>query len=93
VLLTDFADSILGAMRDVAARYIDASASFAKQVLDFQAQTMSWAKDTPIGPIFQSQCSFNQGLIDSWADAAPTLWRIKDAKPETSAPETSSRGL
>jgi hypothetical protein len=65
-----FADSILNAVRDMATRYIDANATFAKQILDFQAQSTSWAKEIPLDPIFQSQYSFNQGLIEFWQDTA-----------------------
>jgi hypothetical protein len=82
-LLTDFADSILGAMRDIAARSIDANVSFAKQMLDFQAQTTSWAKDTPMSPMFQSQYALGEGLIELFAGAARALWRIEKAKPES----------
>jgi hypothetical protein len=77
-LFSDFADSVLGALRSVAARYIDASESIAKQMLDFQAQTTGWAKETPIGPMFQSQHSFSQGLVDFWVGAARALWRIEE---------------
>jgi hypothetical protein len=81
--LTGFADSILSTVRDIATRYIDANAKFAKQMLDFQAQSTSWAKETPLDPIFQSQYSFNQGLIDFWQDAARSLFGIEKAKPQT----------
>ena len=81
-LFSDFADSVLGAMRSMAARHIDASESFAKQMLEFQAQTTGWAKETPIGAIFQSQYSFGQGLVEFWAGAARALWRIEEPKAE-----------
>jgi hypothetical protein len=81
-LFSGFADSILGTVRSIAARYIDTSQSFAKQMLDFQAQTTSWAKETPMGPFFQSQYSLGQGLVDFWAGAARALWRIDEPKPE-----------
>jgi hypothetical protein len=79
---TGIVDSTLSAVRGIAARYIDTNASFAKQMLEFQAQTTSWAKDTPLAPMFQSQYSFGEGLIDLWAGAARALWRIEEAKSE-----------
>jgi hypothetical protein len=81
-LFSDFADSILGSLRSIAARYINASESFVKQMLDFQAQTAAWAKETPMGPIFESQYSCGQGLVDFWAGVARALWRIEEPKPE-----------
>jgi hypothetical protein len=44
-LFTDIANSIVSTMRDVASRSIDANVTFAKQMLDYQTQTTSWAKD------------------------------------------------
>ena len=76
-LFTDIANSIVSTMRDIAARSIDANVSFAKQMLEYQAQTTNWAKDTPIGPMFQSQRALGEELIDLFAGAARALWRIE----------------
>jgi hypothetical protein len=76
-LFTDVANSIVSTMRDIAARSIDANVSFAKQMLEYQAQTTNWAKDTPIGPMFQSQRALGEELIDLFAGAARALWRIE----------------
>jgi hypothetical protein len=81
-LFTNLANSVIGNMRDIAARTIDANVSFAKQMLDFQAQPTNWAKDTPIGPMFQSQRAFGEQLIDLFAGAARALWRIEEGKSE-----------
>ena len=80
---TDVANSIIGNMRDIAARTIDANVSFAKQMLDFQAQTTSWAKDTPMGPMFQSQRALGEELIELFAGAARTIWRIEKDKSQS----------
>jgi hypothetical protein len=80
---TDVANSIIGNMRDIAARTIDANVSFAKQMLDFQAQTTSWAKDTPMGPMLQSQRALGEELIELFAGAARTIWRIEKDKSQS----------
>jgi hypothetical protein len=82
-LFTDIANSIVSTMRDVASRSIDANVSFAKQMLDLQAQTTSWAKDTPMGPMFQSQYVLGEGLIELYAGAVRALWRIEKPKSES----------
>jgi hypothetical protein len=82
-LFTDIANSIVSTMRDVASRSIDANVSLAKQMLDYQAQTTSWAKDTPMGPMFQSQHALGEGLIELFAGAARALWRIEQPKSES----------
>ena len=81
-LFTDLADSIIGNLRDMAARAIDANVSFAKQMLDFQSQTTSWAKDTPMGPMFQTQRALGEELIVLFARTARALWRIEEPKSE-----------
>jgi hypothetical protein len=80
---TDIANSIVGSMRALAALTIDANVNFAKQMLDFQAQTTSWAKDTPMGPMFQSQRALGEELIELVAGAARALWRIEKDKSES----------
>jgi hypothetical protein len=80
---TDVANSIIGNMRDIAARTIDANVSFAKQMLDFQAQTTSWAKDTPMGPMLQSQRALGEELIELFAGAARAIWRIEKDKSQS----------
>jgi len=80
---SDFVDSITSAVRSVAARYIDVSESFAKQMLEFQVQTTGWAKETPMAPIFQSQLSFSQGLIELWAGAWRAMWQIEPPNAES----------
>ena len=80
---TDIASSIIGSMRGLAALTIDANVNFAKQMLDFQAQTTSWAKDTPMGPMFQSQRALGEELIELVAGAARALWRIEKDKSES----------
>jgi hypothetical protein len=81
-LFADIGNSIVSNMRDMAARTIDANVSFAKQMLDFQAQTTNWAKDTPMGPMFQSQRALGGELIELFAGAARALWRIEERKSE-----------
>jgi hypothetical protein len=80
---TDIANSIIGSMRALAALTIDANVNFAKQILEFQAQTTSWAKDTPMGPMFQSQRAVGEELIELVAGAARALWRIEKDKSES----------
>jgi hypothetical protein len=82
-LFTDIGNSIVSTMRDIAARSIDANVSFARQMLDYQTQTTSWAKDTPMGPMFQSQHALGEGLIELFAGAARALWRIEQPKSES----------
>ena len=79
----NFLDAGLNMMRDFVGQYIDASAGFAKQLVELQAQSTSWAKDTPLGPFFQSQNALSLDLIECWAGAARSLWRIESPAPKS----------
>jgi len=81
-------DAMLSPMRDFVARYIDATADFAKQLVEFQALSTSWAKETPMASFFESQNSLTLDLIHFWASAARSMWRI-----ETPAPKSTDGGL
>jgi hypothetical protein len=68
--------SIEGAKK-FAAWYIDSSEKFAKGAIDFQASLTTWAKDTPLAPIFEAQQEFGRRVVERSADAARSLWRIE----------------
>ena len=61
-----------------AAWYIDTNEKFAKNAIDVQARMTNWAKDTPLGPIFEAQQEFGRRLVERSADAARSLWRVKE---------------
>jgi hypothetical protein len=64
--------------RKFAAWYINTSERVAKGALDFQASMTNWAKDTPFAPIFEAQQEFGRRVVERSADAARSLWRIKE---------------
>ena len=59
-----------------AAWYIDTNEKIAHQILDFQASATSWAKETPLAPIFAAQQEFGKKIVERSAEAARSLWRL-----------------
>lgn len=72
--------AILGPWKSAAALYIDASEEFAKQLLSLQANASSWAKETPLGPLFEMQLAFNQRMVEFSSTAARSLLQLDSAK-------------
>jgi hypothetical protein len=62
--------------RKLAAWSIDASEKAAHEALDFQARTTSWAKETPLAPVFELQRTVAKRIVDRSANLARTLWQI-----------------
>ncbi len=59
-----------------AAWYIETSEKLAIDALDLQARATSWAKETPLAPVFAAQNEFGRKLVEKSAEAARTLWRL-----------------
>jgi len=64
--------------RKVAALSIETSERFAKSALDFQANACEWAKDTPLGPLFEAQNSAARKFVRISVDAARRLWKVDE---------------
>ena len=62
--------------RKVAAWYIDTSEKLANGVLDFQASTTEWAKETPLAPIIEAQQELGRKLVKRSAEVARTVWQL-----------------
>ena len=61
--------------RKFASWYIDTSEKFATAVLDVQAAATKWAKETPFGPVFETQNDFTRKLVKQGAETARNLWQ------------------
>ncbi len=66
-----------GAKR-IAALYIDTSERIAKDVLDFQASASEWARETPLGPVFDAQNELGRKVVERSAEAARRFWQLGD---------------
>jgi hypothetical protein len=50
--------------RELAARSIETGERLAKSALDFQAKASEWAKDTPLGALFEAQNSMGRKFVE-----------------------------
>jgi hypothetical protein len=66
--------------RKIAVLSIGTGERLAKGVLDFQAKTTEWAKDTPLGALFEAQNSIGRKFVELSADAARRLWRVDESR-------------
>ncbi len=61
--------------RKFASWYIDTGEKFANAVLDLQSATTKWAKETPLGPVFEAQNDFARKLVKQGSETARNLWQ------------------
>jgi hypothetical protein len=64
-------------LRKMAASYLECIEYLTKQALDFQETTMSWAKETPLGPFVEFQTSITRKLAETSINAVRGLWQIE----------------
>jgi hypothetical protein len=68
--------SVEGAKK-AAAWYIDNSEKFAKQAIELQEKATTWAKETPLAGLFETQTSMARKFVERSAAAARNLWQIQ----------------
>jgi hypothetical protein len=59
-----------------AAWYIETTEKIANDALDMQARATSWAKETPLAPVFAAQHELGRKFVERSAEAARTIWRL-----------------
>jgi len=68
------------AARKIAALSIETGERLAKSALDFQAKATEWAKDTPLGALFEAQNSIGRKVVELSADAVRRLWKVDESR-------------
>jgi hypothetical protein len=68
--------SLEGAKK-AAAWYIDNSEKLAKQAIELQEKVTTWAKETPLAGLFETQTSMARKFVERSATAARNLWQIQ----------------
>lgn len=63
-------------VKKAAAWYIETSEKLAHQAIELGEKGTSWAKETPLAPIFEAQTSMAKKFIERSASAARNLWQI-----------------
>lgn len=66
----------LDSVKKAAAWYIETTEKLANQAIELQEKTTSWAKRTPLGPLFEAQTSIARKFVARSASAARNLWQV-----------------
>jgi hypothetical protein len=66
----------LEGVKKAAAWYIDTSEKFANQAIEMQEKATTWAKDTPLAPIFEAQHTIAKKMLERSVSVARNLWQI-----------------
>ena len=64
-------------MKKMAALYIETGEKLANQAIELSEKTTSWAKDTPLAPIFEAQVSIARKFVEGSYSTARSLWQIQ----------------
>ena len=68
----------LDGVKKAAAWYIDTSEKFGNQAIEFQEKATSWAKETPLAPIFEAQQAIAKKMLERSVSVARNLWQIQE---------------
>ncbi len=63
-------------VKKAAAWYIETSEKLAHQAIELSEKGTSWAKETPLAPLFEAQTSMAKKFVERSASAARNLWQI-----------------
>lgn len=80
--LSELTASWCGNAKKIATWYIDTSEKLAKDALSFQERSASWANDTPLAAVFETQKAIAQQLVENSAGFVRKLWRVDSKNGE-----------
>jgi hypothetical protein len=62
--------------KKLASWYIDTNEKIANDVLDLEASATNWAKETPLGPIFEANQDLRRRFVKRSAEVARTIFQL-----------------
>jgi hypothetical protein len=68
---------LCGPLKQAAAQWIETSAEWAHKTLEMNEKMTTWAKETPLAPLFETQRSLAAQVIESSTALARSLWRLE----------------
>jgi hypothetical protein len=71
-----------GAVKQVAAQYLDLNEKWAQQALKWSEKTTEWTKATPLAFLFEAQRLIARQTVDLSTDIARRLWQLESKVEE-----------
>jgi hypothetical protein len=65
-------------MKQMMASYLDTNEKLAKETLGWYEKATAWAKDTPWEPVFKTQISSANKVLEGSTSMARKLWQIEE---------------
>src|SRR5712691_1152208 len=65
-------------MKQMMASYLDTNEKLAKETLGWYEKATTWAKDTPWAPLFKTQISSANKMLEGSTSMARKLWQIEE---------------
>jgi hypothetical protein len=64
-------------LKQAAAQWIDTSSQWAYKAVELNEKMTTWAKETPLASLFETQRSLAAQVIENSTALARSLWRIE----------------
>jgi hypothetical protein len=68
---------LYGPLKQAAAQWIDTSSEWAHKAVELNEKMTTWAKETPLASLFETQRSLASQVIENSTALARSLWRIE----------------
>jgi hypothetical protein len=81
-LYTDLSAPLWGPWKQMAAQYIDTSADWAQKAIEWNEKMTTWAKETPLAPVFETQRSLAAQMVERSTNFARALWQLEPKAEE-----------
>lgn len=81
-LYTDLSAPVCGPWKQMAAQYIDTSADWAQKAIEWNEKMTTWAKETPLAPLFETQRSLAAQIVERSTNLARALWQLEPKAEE-----------
>ena len=84
-MVNEFNTPLCGSWKQTAAQYISASEEWAQRALEWNEKMTSWAKDTPLASLFETQRHLASQMLENSTAMARRFWQLEDKSQEKTA--------
>ncbi len=79
---SDVNNNLRDSARQFAELYIESSRKVGEAMLELHERTTSWAKETPLNPLFELQRNAGKQMLESSLELARKVWGFADKEEQ-----------
>lgn len=77
-LLSEVNAPLCSSWKETAAQYLKASEEWAEKALEWNTKATTWAKETPLASVFETQRNLTSQAVENSLALARRLWQIEE---------------